>query len=369
MKRLFAVLTTITFITLNTFAAPEVVDEVLATVNGEPIFASQFNKYFNQSMNLYKKYVPAEQISEQQIKALKNSFLAERTKEFLLIKEAKKQKIQISKKKIQDEINNIKKSFKNEAEFNSLLLKDLNMTLADFEKMFEERYIIGELLQKVVFSNVRMPTELELKSFYDKIITKTKNKNTAPISITDTLNPLTPFNNIPDEDTFTTLCADIIKKKFGNRVRIKHILISCPKNATASDIKAAREKVETVKIELQKKTFADVAKQYSDDPSDKSNSDSGLITVEEIDKIFPGLHKIIFDTNVGNYNKEPVKTEKGYHFIKVEERRASTEITLNNPKVKSDISEMSQTLLQLKALKEYIDNLSAKANIKINKTW
>ncbi|GMO65351.1 MAG: hypothetical protein Nk1A_2630 [Endomicrobiia bacterium] len=351
MKRFFVVVVMTIFMTLNIFAAQKVTDQTLAIVNGEPIFASEFNKSFTPLIKMYKQTIPVKEQTDQKIKELKDIILDEKINEILLLQEAKKQKIKVSKIEIDNSINSLKKLFKNEGEFNSWL-KEMNMTTVDFEN----RLISAKLLEKEVTPNIKMPTETELKAFYEKAIAKMKSKDTNPSP-----------SNLSLEDSLIVVIANDIKIKSSECVRIKHIFISCPKNVNSSKMKIAQEKVAAVKRELQKQTFVDVAKQYSEDPVSKvRNGDLGLI-VKNDENHHPDISKTAFSIKVGDYTKNPIKTDTGYHFIKVEEKHASKNITFDD--VKNNISQILQHYNLAKAVETYVNNLKSKANIKINKTW
>jgi peptidyl-prolyl cis-trans isomerase C len=65
--------------------------------------------------------------------------------------------------------------------------------------------------------------------------------------------------------------------------------------------------------------FAALAKKYSTDPSNaQSGGDLGYFTR---DQMVPAFSAAAFALPVGSYTKKPVKTEFGWHVIKVEDRR------------------------------------------------
>lgn len=352
MKRFFVVVLATLSMTLNIFAVPKVKDKTLAIVNDEPIFESDFNKTVAPLIQTYKQTVPVKEQTDQKIKELKDYILKEKINEVLILQEAKKQKSKISKKEIADGVNNLKKMFKNEAEFNSWL-KEMGITIADLKN----RIMTVKFLEKTLMLNVKIPTEAELKAFYDKVLAKIKNTNSDISNLSST----TP------EDNLVALVASDIKANFSERVRIKCIFISCPKRATDSKIKMAQEKVAIVKRELKKQTFVDVVKQYSEDQISKTNNGDFGMVVKNNGTHHPNISKIAFSTKVGDYTKEPIKTDDGYYFIKVEEKHASKNITFDN--VKSDIKKVLQQYNMVKAIETYIANLSSKASIKISKSW
>jgi len=99
--------------------------------------------------------------------------------------------------------------------------------------------------------------------------------------------------------------------------------------------KAAREEVHArhilVKTEAEAKSvigeldkgadFADLAKKHSTDPGGSSGGDLGYFGHDDMVKEFADA---AFALPAGQYTKEPVKTEFGWHVIKVEDHRVST---------------------------------------------
>ncbi|MDR0800667.1 MAG: SurA N-terminal domain-containing protein [Endomicrobium sp.] len=349
MKKFLAVLITTIFMTGNIFAAPSR-DQTLAVVNGEPILASEFNNFFNLVFEQLKPILPKEQLAEQKINEFKNVILDKKIEEILLKQEAKKQKITVSKKEVSDNLNEIKKQFKSEAAFNAEIRK-LKLTSATFEKRLSEQLLLMKLLSQNIESLTKPPTDAEIKDFYDKIITKIKGGNTGPAT---------------EEDNLIENTVSEVKKIFGEKVKIRQIFIKNPKGATAAETKAAETKVETIKKELQNKPFADIAGQYSEDLISKPKN--GYIGIATKGDLLPEIEKIAFATKAGEYTKEPIKTDKGYYFIKVEEKLVSREITLD----KSLKDYLSSTLTQINTFKSYnhyLNSLKAKATIKVNKIW
>jgi len=90
------------------------------------------------------------------------------------------------------------------------------------------------------------------------------------------------------------------------RVRARHILVS------------TREEAEKVLRELEGGAkFADLARKYSKDGSKEFGGDLGYFTFEEM---VPEFSKAVFALKVGEVSR-PVKTEYGWHIIKLEDRK------------------------------------------------
>jgi parvulin-like peptidyl-prolyl isomerase len=353
MNKIFSVLMMMTFFMTgigNIFAAPQV-DRTLAIVNGEPIFESEFNKKFNQIKYLM---FPSEQATEQEINELKNQFLERQIEEILLNNEIKKQKILVSRKEVLEYVKELKKNYANESEFNAELSKQ-NTTLEALEKSISELLKVAKFFDRTLdvkeLTKTKEPTEAEVKSFYDKVITKMKGGDTG-LS--------------PDSDWLVANVAAELKKMFNERVKIKQIFIKNPKSAADAEVKAVQAKIGTVKKELQIKSFAEVAGKYSEDPISKSrNGDFGIVAKGDLPLV---LEKAVFSLKVGNYTKEPIKTDIGYYFIKVEEKFQSRKVVFDS-KVKDYINgkllQFNKEKAYVQACISYINTLKAKANIKM----
>ncbi|MDR0978223.1 MAG: peptidyl-prolyl cis-trans isomerase, partial [Endomicrobium sp.] len=167
------------------------------------------------------------------------------------------------------------------------------------------------------------------------------------------------------EEAVISNLAAILKKTSGEHIKIRQIFVSLPKGANAQTVKSASLKIAAIKKQLQKQTFSDIAAEYSDDPVLRQRSgDIGLVAKGDL---LPVLDKAAFSLKIGEYTKEPVKTDIGYFFLKVEEKHAKKDITFKN--VKNEINEVLVRLNAAAVQNEYINGLKAKANIKINKTW
>ncbi|MDR1122511.1 MAG: SurA N-terminal domain-containing protein [Endomicrobium sp.] len=324
-------------------------DKTLAVINGEPIFESEFNTIFIPLLEEYRQNIPTSEQTEQKENELREMVLNQKITEIVLKQEAKKQNIKPSKNDIQEGITEIKKRFTNDSEFTSELKKE-NMTMSDFEKKISEQVAIRKLLKQNLESKIQMPTEIETRALYDMVTIKIKDAKT---------------NLHHEEDALVSNLAIIFKRLSSEQIRVRQIFINLPKGANNDTVKVAQAKVATIKKELQRQTFADIAGQYSEDPASRPrNGDLGIVAKGDL---LPVLDKTAFSMKVGDYTKEPIKTDIGLFFLKIEEKYAKKDIIFND--VKNDITEILVHNRVSKAQNKYIDELKSKANIKINKTW
>lgn len=117
---------------------------------------------------------------------------------------------------------------------------------------------------------------------------------------------------------------DEIKKYYDENIfgeiKASHILISTNTKADASDEekqeaeKKALEKAKKVIKELNSgKKFKDLAKKYSDDKATSSNG--GDLGYFQLGDMVVDFSNAVKELKKGEYTKEPVKTQYGYHII------------------------------------------------------
>ena len=114
-------------------------------------------------------------------------------------------------------------------------------------------------------------------------------------------------------------------------IRASHILIRVDKNAPPADTLAAYNKIMAIRNRIIKgESFAEVARQESEDPSARDRSDPGSKTVIKgnagdlgyfsvLDMIYP-FENAAYNTPVGSVSM-PVRTDYGYHLIYVTKKQ------------------------------------------------
>jgi peptidyl-prolyl cis-trans isomerase SurA len=121
--------------------------------------------------------------------------------------------------------------------------------------------------------------------------------------------------------TDTKVEKQLIEEAYGRlkeEVDVSHILVRLPENPTPADTLAAYKKITAIAKRLQKEDFATVAKETSEDPSVKQNGGYiGFIT--GFWAVYP-FETAAFSTPVGKIS-QPVRSQFGYHIVKVNARR------------------------------------------------
>ncbi len=145
-------------------------------------------------------------------------------------------------------------------------------------------------------------------------------------------------------------------------VRASHILIRSDKDMPKKDQDDAQKKAAGIlrEIELGKVTFEEAAKNNSADGTRSRGGDLGFFTKGQM---VPPFEKAAFALKKGQMTPKPVKSEFGWHIIKVTDTRDASIRAF--PDVKEDIKADLLRERQLEAVKKERDALRAKYGVTI----
>jgi peptidyl-prolyl cis-trans isomerase C len=137
-------------------------------------------------------------------------------------------------------------------------------------------------------------------------------------------------------------------------VHARHILFRAPPGDEKAG-KEAEDKIKAVIVRLKKgEDFAKVATEVTEDPSGKANGgDLGYFSKEQM---VPEFSDAAFKLENGQIS-EPVKTQFGWHVIKVEEKR------VKQPPKFEDVKSQIENFVVRKAQAELVTKLRADAKI------
>ena len=331
MKKIFITLTLLFF--LQGFINAQENNEIIATVNGQNITKTYVNKALQEDFSK----LPENQRTEDNVKVLANKIVNQKIEDILLINAAKKANINISKEEIQTAVNNIKSQFKTEKDFETDLKKQ-GLTKKEFEKEIKESLMKIKYVSNEIKNRAQNPTDEQLKNFYNNVISRI---NGLDLKLS------------PQEDKLVSSVANGLKRQYSEQVKIRQIFIKCSDDFTKEQKKEVNEKIKELKKELslQDVNFAQLSVKYSDDQSlRQKKGDLGFVLKEDIT---PEVAKVVFALDVGAYNTKPVKTSNGYHFFRVEEKKAKMPIEYD------DIKDSISDLLYKQNIQTAYDNLIA----------
>lgn len=103
--------------------------------------------------------------------------------------------------------------------------------------------------------------------------------------------------------------------------------------------------------------FAELAKKNSTGPSAKTGGDLGWFRPQQM---VPPFARAVAEMKKGSHSSKPVKTNFGWHVIKLEDSRKS------EPPKYDDVKQQLESSINQQRLQEYVKKLRDKAKIKIN---
>ena len=113
------------------------------------------------------------------------------------------------------------------------------------------------------------------------------------------------------------------------QVKARHILFAVEANATFEKSEEKREKAEQVLKELNEGgDFSELAKKYSDGPTASNGGSLGFFGRGQM---VPAFDRQVFSMEAGKL-AGPVRTQFGYHIIKLEEKREAAVLDIENVK-------------------------------------
>ncbi len=336
----------------------KVMDKIVAKVNGEPIMSSEYKKNKSTIIEQYKTAMPGFFTQKNAEEELSQKVLDQMIDDILLKQKAKTMKIKVYARELDKGVDEIKKRFSlneqgevinsdlTEKAFQNELDRE-KLTLFGFREKIRGQILVRKLIDQTIRPTVKIPTEKEVRSFFDKV-------NYIVKGDTSSLK-----NMAPEEQQDMIAVAMKFKELTAERMRVRHIFIKIEEDASFLEKNKALKKARDIKKKLDNdEDFEDLAKLHSDDKeSALRGGDLGFVFKGLLPKEFEAK---AFSMQVGQISK-PVKTKFGYHIIKVEERKAAQKL-----KFKQVANELGQ-LLAAQNFKEdllkFVEGLRAKAKI------
>ncbi len=288
----------------DTEAVTEPGDEVVATVNGEEIFRKELDR----RLGVLKR------MNQEVTRAVQIEVINQLTKKELLKQFVEGQDIVVSEGEVQGELEKIKyflRSNPNDSE-KSLgeILETQGSNIGELEGEIRRTLALSKYLDQRVGDD-------EKSSYFE-----------SNIGV---------FN--------------------GEKVKLSHILIDTTKLKTDAELKTAKQKIEEVKKEIDNGAdFAETAEKYSTCSSAKDGGDVGFY--KKSGSLVEELDEVAFSMKVGEIS-EPVKTQFGYHIIKVTGKVEGKDVSYE------DVEDMVHLYLTERKKDALLKRLYEKAEIEI----
>ncbi|HVO33806.1 MAG TPA: peptidylprolyl isomerase [Elusimicrobiota bacterium] len=329
-------------------AVAKVMDRTLATVNGQAILLSEFEKNSTPILEQFRKATPPADQTPDRVSDIKKRVLDQMIDDRLLLQEAKKNNLRVSQLETDEGVKKVRSRFATEAEFNDELKKE-GMTYEEFRTHIQDQLATIKLIDQEVKAKTPQPTDDDIKKLYDTLQDIIQDK------------PLPSGHTSSEIDELKSL-AHAVQHRFSERIRARHILVRVAPDASEADKKAAMDKIKDVQAQLKKGAdFGDLAKKYSDDPGSKDRGgDLGYFSHGDM---VPAFEKVAFGLDVGQ-TSDIVTTDYGYHIIRVEEKKAASPMSFDE--IKDDLKDYLFQQRGAKRFEDYVKNLRSKAEIKVN---
>jgi len=285
-------------------AVVEKENDVIAMVNGEKILRITFDR----RLNVFRR------MDQEVTDAIKMQVVDQLTKKMLLKQFVDKQDVSASDEDIQAEIEKIKFFLQNNPSNKDKPLDEILETQGSSISELEEEVSRALALSNYLENSV---TDADKKSYFDA-----------------------------NKDAFN-----------GAKVKASHVLIDTRNLKTDAEKEEAKKMIEIVKIEIDKGAdFAKMAKKYSNCPSAENGGDIGFF--QRKGSIVEEFAQVAFAMEVGEIS-EPVKTQFGYHIIKVTEKEEGKDVSYE------DVSDMVDFVYMQIKTESLLKELHDKAEIKI----
>lgn len=344
----------------------KVMESSVATVNGRPVLASEYDSYLQGVIEQYRAAMPQflEQPYAEDI--LGREVLKELISKELMYQAAEEAKVQVKDSEVDAGINEIKTRFiidestgkedpkGADKRFNEALKKQ-HMTLKSYKEKIKKDISVRKLLENQMAATVKPVEEADVKALYanvEAVMKNNKKKMTA----------------LEKEDPMKLKEAQAIAAKLqqltAEQVRIGHIYLAVTKDMKPEDVKKKEELAKQIKKEIDGGLeFSAAVKKYTEDKAAlASGGDMILIkgvAPKEIDTQ-------AFKLAVGKVSA-PIKSDVGFHIIKIKEKRA--EKTIGYDDISRDLAQyVAQSRVQM-SMAQYVKSLLDKADVKVTKTF
>ncbi|MFL5319846.1 MAG: SurA N-terminal domain-containing protein [Myxococcaceae bacterium] len=301
--------------------------QAAATVNGKEIPMVDFNRQFAAQLNYMRSMgSPIPETLARQI-GIPKQVMDRLVEAELLAQAAEKHGISVS----DDEVRELlwrNPDFQKDGEFDvstySQTVRDYyRKTPADYEASLRRSLAAQKLLD--IVEGAAVVSDEEIRTRYEKEGNKAQAMAVRFVpSMFAKEVKIDPKELDAYAKAHTKEIADYFdKNKFlyhqAEQVHARHILIKADKDASAEDKKAAKEKAENLRKQIvdEKKDFAEVAKQFSEDPGSKESG--GDLGFNEAGAWVPEFSQAAFSLKPGEVS-QVVESPFGFHIIKVEEK-------------------------------------------------
>ena len=325
MSKRFAVALSSVLLLVAALPRAEVIEQILVRINGDILTKTDLEQRQVAALRQRQDIANIPLDSPELRKAIADitpQIVLDAVDELLMVQRGRELGYTLGDEQFNGILANIKKqnNLEDEARFQAAL-KSEGMTLADLRKSLERQMLVSRVQQTEVADKISI-NEDEAKAYYEAH----KNEFSSPSSLT-----------------------------------LREILVEVPtseRGVNAAQDDEAKDKARSLRNRLMAgEPFARLAAEASDAGS-KANG--GLIGPLNHDELAPALQTIIDKMQVGDVS-EPIRTQRGYQLLKLEER---TEVKVKSlEEARNEIGERIGNGKMQAAREKYLDKLRSEATI------
>jgi peptidyl-prolyl cis-trans isomerase SurA len=260
----------------NSAMSEELVDRLVATVNGQPILYSTIKTKIDRGPLVKVTAFPATEQSEQFEQALQDSINLE-----LILQEAKELEIEATDQEVEAEIKLFLESKNTSKDTLIEQLNSMGQTYEEYFRDFKDIYTLRNFQGRVIMRQVKV-TDKDLENYY--------------------------FRQLGTQ-------SDVLE------VTLRQILVSIESGAPASVVEAKQKLIGEVHAKLTGgMDFVEAVKLYTDDSS--SRESGGLMAGIRLKDLAPVIRDAVKDLAPGSFTA-PLRTPLGLHIFFLESKQMS----------------------------------------------
>ena len=294
-------------------------DIIVARVNAEELYEQQLEEAVkNYNDSLKEQGINIKSLGQDQLHNVRKFMLVKMVERELLHQEAVRNKIKVTKKEIDQIMQDSEKHYPSHQSFLDDILKD-GITIETYRDRLAYDMLVNKVASKRYEERKKQLSSDEVHRFYE--------------------------NN---------------RQLFAQpeSVNIGHIFIKITEDADDKKWEEAKKKLQ--KLRKSKEDFRSLAKKHSQCPSAKQGGDLGFYFRGQL---YPKLETAAFKLKV-NAISQPVESKDGLHLIKLYEHR-NQGFMPPFEEIKDQVEKVAKTEQAQRIYQEYVDELKGTAEIEI----
>ncbi len=287
------------------------VNRIIAVVNEDVITHAELSRRMQEIIEEH-----GSQPSEEELRKLQQAVLGHLIDQQLMLQEAKRLEVPIGPEQVSERLNELRRRYASEEEFRQSLA-DSGISEEELKESLRKQLMVQWVIEAKVRSNILV----------------------SPQEVSEEIG------------------ANPELAKPGDRIRASHLLIRVNEKRTEADAKALIERLHQQLV--QGETFSDLARRHSEDQYAEQGGQMDWMAQGEL---LPELDAVLFALKPGELSA-PVRTELGYHLVKLDERRASTSLSVLEAN-RAVHHRLYDRKFQ-RAFREWLDGLKRRAYIEV----